>query len=166
MAQEELYSPNPTKSCFHCGKDLFNVFEGPTNQPSGALSFSSHGHYGSTSFDPMDGSWLEINICDECVLSAAKFHRVLHIHNSRPVVARDPEAGFSVLVGAMKVDTIVTDWTGGDEFLADSMGNPVVVDWDEIGELDPEGNPADPSIEWHRGVQDVVAEKRNMKERL
>jgi hypothetical protein len=29
-------------------------------------------------FDPMDGSVLEINVCDACLLRAAKLGRVIH----------------------------------------------------------------------------------------
>lgn len=40
-------------------------------QPSGGLAFRTRGHYGSTFFDPMDGSGLEIAVCDECVSQLA-----------------------------------------------------------------------------------------------
>lgn len=33
----------------------------------GGTAFRIYGHYGSTVFDPMDGSSLEIVICDECL---------------------------------------------------------------------------------------------------
>jgi hypothetical protein len=63
-------------SCFKCGKALENATRGPdglamnVNQPSEGLSFKSYGHYGGTAFDPMDGHFLEINICDLCLLKA------------------------------------------------------------------------------------------------
>ncbi len=37
------------------------------NQPSGGMTFTSEGQYGTTVFDPMNGSFLEINICDDCM---------------------------------------------------------------------------------------------------
>jgi len=39
-------------------------------QPKDGLAFVTSGHYGSTYFDPMDGSWLEVAICDDCVKRA------------------------------------------------------------------------------------------------
>jgi hypothetical protein len=54
-----------TVDCIACGKSLLNLAtEG--YQPSGGLAFQTSGHYGST-FDPMDGSTLEIVVCDDCV---------------------------------------------------------------------------------------------------
>ncbi len=52
--------------CFVCRKELWNIFNGH-NQPDNSCTFNSHGHYGSTVFDEMDGSQLEINVCDECL---------------------------------------------------------------------------------------------------
>lgn len=62
--------------CFKCGQALKNATSTSDglamnqNQPSEGLSFKSHGHYGGTAFDPMDGHYLEINICDLCLLKA------------------------------------------------------------------------------------------------
>lgn len=62
--------------CIVCGKALDNATLMPDgsglnyNQPSEGLAFRSHGAYGSTAFDPMDGHYLEINICDVCLLIA------------------------------------------------------------------------------------------------
>jgi hypothetical protein len=35
--------------------------------PIGATVFRTFGHYGSTVFDPMDASYLEIVVCDICL---------------------------------------------------------------------------------------------------
>ena len=62
--------------CFKCGKALENATRSSDglamslNQPSEGLSFKSYGQYGGTAFDPMDGHFLEINICDLCLLKA------------------------------------------------------------------------------------------------
>lgn len=64
-------------SCIACGKPLVNVTEDSINQPYVGTSFSSHGHYGSTVWDPMDGELLEINVCDTCLLRAGEADRVL-----------------------------------------------------------------------------------------
>jgi hypothetical protein len=58
--------------CFKCEKLLDNEHYKSGNKyvyvhPMGGLHFQSHGHYGSTVFDPMDGSSIDIAICDECL---------------------------------------------------------------------------------------------------
>lgn len=62
--------------CIVCGKSLVNVMN-EENQPVDAVAFSSPGHYGSTVFDPMDGTYLEINVCDECIVAKARTGHVL-----------------------------------------------------------------------------------------
>jgi hypothetical protein len=62
--------------CIVCGKELTNVFAESNNQPEDGIAFTTHGHYGSTVFDPQDNSYLEINICDDCLLIAATQKRV------------------------------------------------------------------------------------------
>lgn len=65
---------NPTKvTCFVCDAKLYNwVPKSSTGksvniQPMEGLHFNTYGHYGSTLFDPMDGSSLDIVICDVCL---------------------------------------------------------------------------------------------------
>lgn len=62
--------------CIICNKELENLFE-DENHPAGGTSFITYGHYGSTAFDPMDGTYLEINICDECIQKNK--NKVLHV---------------------------------------------------------------------------------------
>jgi hypothetical protein len=63
-------------ACFKCGQALENATRTSDglamnqNQPSEGLAFTSHGAYGGTVFDPMDGHYLLINICDLCLLKA------------------------------------------------------------------------------------------------
>ena len=54
-------------TCIRCEKQLENILEGGPHQPVNGLAFSTPGHYGSTYFDPMNGSYLELSICDDCV---------------------------------------------------------------------------------------------------
>lgn len=68
--------------CIVCGTPLNNVLEDGL-QPMDGLAFETLGHYGSTVFDPMNGSWLEIAICDNCLVAAAKERRVLFTPGSR-----------------------------------------------------------------------------------
>lgn len=64
--------------CIVCGKEPGSAF-GDTEddrthrQPYGATTFVSHGHYGSTVFDDIDsGAFLEINVCDDCLVKATE----------------------------------------------------------------------------------------------
>ena len=79
MVGNELFGISIMKpmSCIACRKELKSVWpEGDEytasfNQPYAATTFISYGHYGSTLFDPMDGTYIELNICDECLEKAA-----------------------------------------------------------------------------------------------
>lgn len=68
-------------NCIVCNKELEPAFPPPIehNQPYGGTSFTSRGHYGSTVWDPMDGTYLEINICDECLVKAGDEGKVLYV---------------------------------------------------------------------------------------
>lgn len=70
--------------CIACGRKLVNVDEDATNQPYNGTAFVTHGHYGSTAFDPLDGHYLEINICDLCLVLLSE--RVLEGRDRRPVM--------------------------------------------------------------------------------
>lgn len=75
-----------TLPCFCCGKPLGSVFppgHGDGNQPNEATAFQTSGHYGSGAFDPMDGTMLELNVCDECLTGRAG--RVLHLRTVQTV---------------------------------------------------------------------------------
>lgn len=64
-----------TAKCVCCGMKMNNIAT-LGYQPIGGLAFSTRGHYGSRYFDPMDGSYLELAVCDECVAEAARKRRV------------------------------------------------------------------------------------------
>lgn len=70
--------------CIRCGKQLRNIRMGEekksipeTNQPYNGTAFSTNGHYGSTVFDEFHGERIEINVCDVCLLDAARENRVI-----------------------------------------------------------------------------------------
>jgi hypothetical protein len=72
--------------CICCGKQLRPAFLAEdliTNQPSKGLCFETQGHYGSTVFD-MCAGYLEISVCDACILDKAKEGRVAHIRVRQP----------------------------------------------------------------------------------
>lgn len=52
--------------CIVCKTELNNLDEDGV-QPDDGVEFSSFGHYGSTVFDPMDGTFLSICVCDDCI---------------------------------------------------------------------------------------------------
>jgi hypothetical protein len=58
--------------CLSCGIEMVNIArEG--FQPMGGLALNSMGHYGSTEFDPMDGTRIEVVVCDPCLIKAEKY---------------------------------------------------------------------------------------------
>lgn len=88
--------------CIVCGCEIEHV-DGPNprngmtscvNQPHAGTAFTSPGHYGSTAWDPMDGSHLEFNICDPCLRQAGKDGRVLVGRRSRPVKVDAPNDAY------------------------------------------------------------------------
>ena len=80
--------------CVVCGAALDGVgayvfgSEPDFNQPEGGTGFVTHGHYGSTVFDPMNGNTLSISICDDCLTTAGEQGRVLLGRDYKPVVSR------------------------------------------------------------------------------
>lgn len=58
-------------NCIVCGEHVENEGDEGQNHPHAATAFMTHGHYGSTAFDPMDGTFLEINVCDPCLVRRA-----------------------------------------------------------------------------------------------
>jgi hypothetical protein len=81
-------------ACVVCGLVLRNVHNGVDNQPDDGLALTSHGHYGSTAFDPMDGTYLEVNICDECLVKAGNNGQVYVGRDKRPIVANKLLVGY------------------------------------------------------------------------
>ena len=67
-------SPVP---CIVCKRPLNEIPSGDSNHADDANSFRSRGQYGSTVYDPMDETYLEVNICDQCLTAAAKDGAVL-----------------------------------------------------------------------------------------
>lgn len=65
---DQVRDPLP---CAICKKELEAITPG-NNHADDANAFRAHGQYGSTKFDPVDGSWLEVNICDECFVELGR----------------------------------------------------------------------------------------------
>lgn len=77
--------------CIKCSKAMNNIADKGL-QPSGGLAFSTRGHYGSTYFDPMDGTYLEIAICDECLREIEKAGYVYRSSKGLPPTVSFDEA--------------------------------------------------------------------------
>ena len=61
--------------CIICKKGLEHILKRELerlgcNQPGDGVVCHTHGNYGSTVFDEIDGHYLEFNICDECLTKA------------------------------------------------------------------------------------------------
>lgn len=66
VTYETAMTPKLTAPCIVCGAVLENLVD-DGNHPLEGLAFVTEGHYGSTEFDPMDGTALIVNICDSCL---------------------------------------------------------------------------------------------------
>jgi hypothetical protein len=55
------------------------------NQPRDGVACTTSGNYGSTVFDPMNGEFLEFNLCDPCLVAAGEKGRVWIARTERPV---------------------------------------------------------------------------------
>jgi hypothetical protein len=87
-----------------CGRELQNVTEdAQENQPYNGTAFRTHGHYGSTIYDPMDGRFLEINICDTCLASHPE--RAMEGRDRRPIMEN------GTVLGWEKAKWNLTPWT-------------------------------------------------------
>ena len=98
--------PLPCVICGNAPEPVFpdNWGESPDEppQPYGATIFIAYGQYGSTVFDPpvtdtMDnGTYLQLNICDRCLVRAGAQGQVLLVNRVR------------------RVEHKYYPWTGGD----------------------------------------------------
>lgn len=77
--------------CFKCGRKLEAVCDN-SDQPYGGTLFRTYGHYGSTFFDPMDGQYLELIICDPCLEDGSS--NLLLSRDRRPVECNGVIVGY------------------------------------------------------------------------
>lgn len=88
----------PCLPCAVCGEEMTNVFTEAESQPHKGLMFTSSGNYGSTVFDPFDGSYLLVIICDDCITNLAREQKVYVSEKEvktifAPLKPYDPEYG-------------------------------------------------------------------------
>jgi len=72
--------------CVICGKVCEPVSrgQGDFNQPYGGTVFYTYGHYGSTVFDDMGRTRLEVTFCDPCLIALGRLRRVQKIATYQP----------------------------------------------------------------------------------
>jgi hypothetical protein len=128
--------------CIVCGARLNNVTDDSENQPYAGTAFVSHGHYGSTAFDPFDGTYLEVNICDPCLIQAQLNSEVLWGRDHRPVIAE------GMVVGGERVNRPLIPWNGDGSY--DEV-DVATIDREDIGK-------AIKNVEWTSGGLSVAAD--------
>lgn len=63
-------------NCIICEAPVDNwdiAYEKPTVHPIGGTIFRTYGNYGSSVFDPMDASYLDVVICDSCLKARSQY---------------------------------------------------------------------------------------------
>lgn len=128
--------------CIVCGAALedggWQGSEPYFNQPSGGTGFTTHGHYGSTVFDPMNGNTLSISVCDPCLVSTGKQGRVLLGRDWKPVVACLDGLKRPTHVGTTAAPRALTAWDPEADVEHD----------DEAMEIEPEEVGVIAGVQW------------------
>jgi hypothetical protein len=137
------------KPCIVCGEQLYNVVDEVTNQPYEGTAFTTGGHYGSTVFDPMDGTYLELNICDECLVKARDKCQVL-IGRQSKLVRFDG----SIVGWTPTPNRPLLDWTGNEvPAYEDELPGDDILDVDVDDLEHPERVP---EIHWNVPPEDLL----------
>jgi hypothetical protein len=164
-----------------CGRLLREALpDHSENQPNDGVCAIINGNYGSTVFDPFDGTHLEICVCDPCLREAGAKGRVLVGRRSRRVSLEGYGIGYETL------DTPLVPWHAGlpgyDDMLdltLDELGHlpkTVTLDMEAVAmvkkilqaedevarEIGWDGIGGDDAPEW--GESDVWAEADDGKE--
>lgn len=103
--------------CLKCGAVLTRVTPDYEGQPNDGIMCQSYGNYGSTVFDPMDGSYLAFNLCDPCVKRAGRQGRIMVTRDK--VHVKTHRLG---VVGSMRVERPYIPWTSDLAPDGDSKG--------------------------------------------
>lgn len=88
--------------CVICGKEFESAGD---SMPYKGTMFYSDGNYGSTVYDPMDGSYIRINLCDPCLIEAGSKGRVIAGRSTRPI-----KVEHMGVVGWEKIDRGEVEW--------------------------------------------------------
>lgn len=137
------------KPCVVCGEKLEDADVLADNQPYGGTTFISHGQYGSTAYDPMDGRYIELNLCDPCLRTAADKGWVLERRARKPVVCK------GITIGWLKTpQREYVQWDGR------GSGDP-----EDVLNVEPEEVGATwlPEIDWEDGIVERYRERLDPK---
>jgi hypothetical protein len=132
--------------CIVCNAAVENIDDSFANSPHAATTFETHGHYGSTIFDPMNGSFLVLNVCDKCIERLATEDKILLGQDRKRVVVDNPKVGMPTFVGWLPVKRELTPWRPGTE-----EDDDLVVDRDAVGDSE-----LYPEIEWHEPAVEYI----------
>lgn len=98
-------------SCMCCSKVFkpANPESDEVNHPIDGTVFMAWGNYGSTVHDPIDPIFLEINVCDECLVERAENVLTATIEHGKPAYSKwDPfERHFQLHVASKEGDNNV-----------------------------------------------------------
>lgn len=103
--------------CLVCRKMLARVTDDSEGQPDEGVMLTSHGNYGSTVYDPMNGNFLLFNLCDDCLVAKGEEGAVLSARARIPVLTDtviDMGSGRKAIkttVGAHECERIYVQWT-------------------------------------------------------
>jgi hypothetical protein len=124
---------NDALPCIRCDKRLLNVDpDYSENQPNDGLAFLSRGHYGTTLFDPMDGSIIVINVCDVCLRKAARKEQVLWNRSQKPIHCIDHP---DMQLGLFLTDTPYLPWDPEVDYEDLEARDKLFLDHEDIGKV-------------------------------
>lgn len=92
--------------CLICGTTLYRVFY-DEGQPNDGINITTHGNYGSTVWDDMEGQFLIFNICDECIKEGSEQGRIFvgrSYVNVMVDTAFGPNTTIYSVVGSIRAD--------------------------------------------------------------
>lgn len=120
--------------CVICGLLQPRVMQDTEAQPDHGLMFTTTGNYGSTVFDPDDGTALLVIICDGCIVRASEQQRVLTYKKYRHVLCD------GIIVGREWLGRPYTMWTRDDPGYGES--DVLNIEAEEVG------RDLGPRVEW------------------
>lgn len=112
--------------CIVCRKELRNEMPGAENQPRDGVAATTHGNYGSRVWDSLDGTFLEFNVCDDCLTEAGDRGAISVARTKRPVSVE------GILVGYEETEYLPLTWKAGG---TDWGGSVLDLDLDEVDGL-------------------------------
>jgi hypothetical protein len=114
--------------CIVCGCTMARADDSYEAQPGDGVMCTTHGNYGSTVYDPMDGAYLSFNICDKCLVEAGEKGRVMEGRDWKYVQIWTENLG-KVIIGKTKCYREFVNWTAD---LPDDGVKPICLEVEEV----------------------------------